>query len=251
MSGLQIPAYGGSFRPGPAGNTNRPSRHPTFPVFLRLEGRPCVVFGGGGEFVEEKVRSLLDAGAEVRLVWESTAPEPIAELLRHAAGRLVHRPRAFRRGDLDRAFVAVSERDAPRLDRIEAEATRLQIPLNVVDDTPRCSYILPSIVRRGDLAVAVSTGGKAPALAVRLRQVLERDLGPHHARFLELAGRLRDPLARQIPGFGERREVWYRLVDSDVIDLLATGDESAALLRIAEITGVVLAPDTSARKEAA
>lgn len=241
--GTRILPYGGTLRPGPA-NPATASDVPTFPVFLRLTGRPCTVFGGSGVFLEEKVRGLLDAGAEVRLI----TPEIVPELHRDAAtGRIVHVPRTYRRGDLDRVFLAVAERDAPRLERIEAEATRRQVPLNVVDDTPRCSYILPSIVRRGDLAVAVSTSGKAPALAVRLRQRLERDLGDQHARFLELAGRLREPLAASIPGFDERRELWYRLVDSDVLDLLAAGDEQAAALRIAEITGVLLDPQLDAQ----
>ncbi|MDA8020420.1 MAG: bifunctional precorrin-2 dehydrogenase/sirohydrochlorin ferrochelatase [Thermoanaerobaculia bacterium] len=211
--------------------------HPTFPVFLRLEGRPCTVFGGGGTFVEEKVRGLLDAGAVVRLV----ALELVPELRRDAAnGLFTHVRRTFRRGDLHQTFVAIAERDALHLDRIEAEAKRRQVPLNVVDDTPRCSFILASVVRRGDLAVAVSTTGRAPALAVRLRQSLERTLGPQHARFLELAEQLREPLAARIPGFEPRRDVWYRLVDSDVLDLLAAGDESAALAQIAQITGVDL-----------
>lgn len=215
--------------------TSATAPHSTYPAFLVVAGRRCAVFGGGGAFVAEKVGALLDAGARVRLV----SVELPADLERHAvAGNLNHVPRAHRRGDLERTFLAVAERDAPRLDAIEAEAQRLEVPLNVVDDTPRCSFLMPSIVRRGDLAVAISTGGKAPALAVRLRQALARELGEHHARFLELAGALRRPLAERVPDFQRRRRLWYRLVDSDVLDLLAAGDETAAAARIAEITGV-------------
>lgn len=210
------------------------ARHPTYPAFLVLAGRSCVVFGGGGTFVAEKVEGLLAAGARVRLV----APRLEPSLNGAGCGRLVHVPRRYRWGDLARTFVAVAERDAPRLDAIEAEARRREVPFNVVDDPARCSFILPSIVRRGDLAVAVSTGGRAPALAVRLRQELERRLGDHHARFLELAGELRAPLAERVPGFEERRRIWYRLVDSDVLDLLAAGDERAAAERIEHITGL-------------
>ena len=215
-------------------NAAAAAKHPTYPAFLMLAGRRCAVFGGSGVFVAEKVEGLLAAGALVRLV----APDLEPSLGRAATeGRLVHVPRSFRPGDLGRTFLAVAERDAPDLDAIEAEARRLEVPLNVVDDPRRCSFILPSIVRRGDLAVAVSTGGKAPALAVRLRQALERELGEHHARFLELAGALRAPLAERVPEFGERRRIWYRLVDSDVLDLLAAGDEESATARIAEIAG--------------
>jgi siroheme synthase-like protein len=209
--------------------------HPTYPAFLVLAGRRCAVFGGSGAFVAEKVEGLLAAGARVRLVAPVLEPSLAGAA---AEGRIVHVLRSFRPGDLERTFLAVAERDAPDLDAIEAEARRLEVPLNVVDEPRRCSFILPSIVRRGELAVAVSTGGKAPALAVRLRQALERQLGDHHARFLELAGALRSPLAERVPEFGERRRIWYRLVDSDVLDLLAAGDEAAATARIAEITGV-------------
>ena len=210
-------------------------RHPTYPAFLVVADRRCAVFGGSGAFVADKVEGLLAAGARVRLVTPDLEPG----LARAAAdGWLVHVSRTFRPGDLERTFLAVAERDAPDLDAIEAEARRLEVPLNVVDEPRRCSFILPSIVRRGDLAVAVSTGGKAPALAVRLRQALEHQLGDHHARFLELAGALRAPLAERVAEFGERRRIWYRLVDSDVLDLLAAGDETAAAARIAEITGV-------------
>ena len=207
----------------------------TYPAFLVLGGRDCAVFGGSGAFVAEKVGGLLAAGARVRLVALDLEPSLAGAV---AERRIVHLPRTYLPGDLERTFVAVAERDAPDLDGIETEARRLEVPLNVVDDPRRCSFILPSVVRRGDLAVAVSTGGKAPAFAVRLRQALERELGDHHARFLELAGALRAPLAERVPEFGERRRIWYRLVDSDVLDLLAAGDEPAAAARIAEITGV-------------
>jgi len=93
-------------------------------------------------------------------------------------------------------------------------------------------------VRRGDLAVAISTSGKAPALAVRLRQQLEQTLGDEHARFLQLVGALRKPLAARYPDFETRKALWYQLVDSDVIDLLRRGDEHSAQQRVAEITGI-------------
>ena len=118
------------------------------------------------------------------------------------------------------------------------EAQRRNVLLNTVDDPPRCGFIAPAVVRRGDLAVAISTNGKAPALAVRLRQRLEGELGEEYGRFLSLAGTVRAPLASLHPDFGERRELWYRLVDSDVLDLLRQGEEDAARARFEEILGV-------------
>ena len=129
-------------------------------------------------------------------------------------------------------------RDPEVVQRAWQEATEGNILFNSVDDPPHCNFIAPAIVRRGDLTVALSTGGKAPALAVRLREWLERELGPEHARFLELAGRLRGPLARRYPEFGERKARWYRLLDSDVLYLLRQGEEATARQRMIQIMGV-------------
>lgn len=210
-----------------------------YPVYLNLEGRRCVVVGGG-PIAEGKVRGLLDAGAQVCVVAPGLTPA-----LRGwaAAGRLTHLARAYEPGDLAGAFLAISATDDPDVNQqVWQEAAGRDLPVNVVDDPPHCSFIAPSIFRRGDLAVAVSTGGKAPALAVRLREQFERLVGDEHARFLELAGTIREPLAARFPDFEQRRVLWYQLVDSDVIDLLRRGDEAAARLRMAEIMGVVPAP---------
>lgn len=213
-----------------------PAPHPVYyPVFLDLRDRPCVVVGGDAA-ARGKVEGLLEAGARVTVI----APELEPGLAALAASEAVrHRARPYRSGDLAGAFLALSVVTEPATARrFWEEAEALGIPANVMDDVPHCSFIAPSIVRRGDLAVAISTSGRAPALAVRLRQRLERELGPEHGRFLELAGALRRPLAEACPDFGERRRLWYRLVDSDVLDLLARGEEEAALRRVEEITGV-------------
>jgi siroheme synthase-like protein len=185
-----------------------------YPVFLDLRGRACLVIGDGA-LAEEKVRGLREAGAAVRRV-ERHAP-----------------------GDLDGVCLAiVCARPAAEVAAVWAEARQRNVLVNTVDDVPHCDFIAPSILRRGDLAIAISTGGRAPALAVRLRQRLEREIGDEHARFLALAGTVRAALAARRPDFAERRELWYRLVDSDVLDLLRQGDEDAAADRFAEILGV-------------
>lgn len=100
------------------------------------------------------------------------------------------------------------------------------------------------------MAVAISTGGKAPVLAVRLRQRLERELGEEHGRFLEIAGRLRAPLARRWPDFETRRALWYQLIDSDILHLLRRGEEAKALARCEEILGVLPEESADAAAEA-
>lgn len=211
------------------------------PIVLDLEGRGCVVVGDGPVAAEKAVQ-FADAGGRVFLI----APGPTGELrpeLRElvSAGAAVHR-RRYLSGDLDGSILVFAEPGARDLERIWRDAEAAGVAMNVMDDVPHCSYIVPAMVRRGDLLVAISTSGRAPALAARLRQELERRLGPQHARFLEIARRLRGPIARAVPDFPRRRELWYRLVDSDVLDLLAAGDEGAALRRVERIMGVAPEP---------
>ena len=209
-----------------------------YPIFLNLEGRLCVVVGGG-RVAQGKVDGLLAAGARVRVVAPALAPV-IAELAR--SQRIEHLARPYQTGDLAEAMLVISATDDPAVnERVWNDAKAHNILVNVVDDTPHCNFIAPAILRQGDLAIAISTSGKAPALAVRLREQIAPLAGPEHARFLQLAGSLRERLADQTPDFVERRALWYQLVDSDVLDLLRRGDEGRARQRITEIMGV--APD--------
>ncbi len=206
-----------------------------YPVFLSLAGRPVVV-AGGGPVAERKVGGLLRCGARVRVVAADLTPE----LARQAeSGEIEHIARPYRTGDLEGAVLALAEPGDPAADAsFFAEAERRGIFANVEDDLDHCSFIAPSIVRRGDLVVAISTSGRAPALAVRLRERLERELGPEYAALLELAGRLRSPLARAVPEFEERRRRWYELVDSSVLELFREGSAAKARERAEQIMGV-------------
>jgi len=206
-----------------------------YPIYLNLENRLCVVIGGG-RVAQGKVDGLLSAGAQVRVV----APALTAALEELARGqRIEHVARAYLPGDLAEAFLVISATDDPAVNQqVWSEANCHNVLVNVVDDTPHCNFIAPAILRQGDLSIAISTSGKAPALAVRLRDQIARLIGPEHARFLALAGSLRERLAAQTPDFAERRALWYRLVDSDVVDLLRRGDEGQARRRISEIMGV-------------
>jgi siroheme synthase-like protein len=206
-----------------------------YPILLNLQGRLCVVIGGG-VIAEGKVRGLLEAEAAVLIIAPELTPDLRAWV---REGRVGHLTRVYQPGDLAGAFLAISATDDREVNaRVWEEANARNIPVNVVDDTPHCNFIAPSILRRGDLTVAISTSGKAPALAVRLRERLEHLVGDEHARFLELAGTLREPLAARFPSFEQRKALWYQLVDSDVLALLKRGDEAAARHRMTEIMGV-------------
>jgi precorrin-2 dehydrogenase/sirohydrochlorin ferrochelatase len=206
-----------------------------YPVYLNLAGRHCVVLGGCAT-AEEQVRDLLGMEAGVTVVAPEITPG-LGELAR--AGRIHLVNRCYQRGDLRTAFLVLGIGQSPMVtDSVWEETRGRNVLVNTLDDGPHCDFIAPAVVRRGDLTVAISTGDKAPALAERLRQRLESELGDEHARFLEIAGALHDPLARRWPDFETQRTLWYRLIDSDVLTLLRRGNERAALARIEEILGV-------------
>jgi len=209
-----------------------------YPAFLDLRGRRCAVIGGG-VVAEGKVKGLLEAEAEVTVI----SPQLTSTLQKLAdEGRIAHIGRQYRPGDLIGAFLAISATDDRTVnEQVWKEAIERNIVVNVVDDPPRCGFIAPAIVRRGDLIIAISTGGKAPALAARLRRQLEHAIGHEYARFVELAGSIRAPLSARCRDFEQRKTLWRELLDSDVLDLLRQGEEAGARRRIAEIMGVALA----------
>ena len=193
-----------------------------YPVFLNLRGRRAVVIGGGA-VAEQKVLGLLSAGAHVTVVSPETTPR-LAELA--AAGGIDLRRRLYRSGDLAGAWLAIAGTDDRAANaQVWAEAEREGVLLNAVDDLDHCSFIAPAIHREGAITVAVSTSGKSPALAARLRQRVARLVGPAEARLCELLGELRPELAARVPDSHERTALWYRIVDSDVIEFVRQRDD--------------------------
>src|SRR3972149_12118376 len=141
-----------------------------YPAFLNLQGRPCIVIGGGS-VAEGKVYSLLEAEALVTIISPELTPNLNTWL---DEGRLTHVKRPYQSGDLTGAVLAISAtNDRAVNEQVWREATARCVPVNVVDDPPHCTFIAPALMRRGDLTIAVSTGGKAPTLAVRVRDQIE------------------------------------------------------------------------------
>lgn len=185
----------------------------SYPVMLNLKGRR-VVFVGGGRETEIKVRALVEAGARVLLISPFEHPVSGLEWLR----------RSYVEGDLEGAWLAFAHTpDADTHRAVFAEAERRGIWCNAVDDPPHCSFTMPAVHRQGELVVSVSTGGRAPALAARLRERLAGELGTEYAAFLDLCPEVRQEVAQGYASFSERREVWYRIVDSPVLGLLREG----------------------------
>ncbi len=205
-----------------------------YPVFLDLRGRRAVVIGGGA-VAEQKVHGLVGAGAHVTVVSTDVTPALGALARRNA---IEHKRRPYRRGDLKGAWLAIAATDDRGTNgAVWAEAEQLGVPVNAVDDLEHCSFIAPAVHREGDITVAVSTAGKSPALAVRLRQRIARLVGRAEARLCELLGELRPGLAERVPDTPARTALWYRIVDSDVIDFVRRGDIEGARGRMAELVG--------------
>lgn len=205
----------------------------TYPIFLNgLGRRRCFVLGGDEE-ARRKVAGLLDCDADVTVVARSVTAG-LRTLV--DANRVRWIARDYRQGDLAGAFlVIVTGRDERRNAAACAEAGSQGALINAVDDVEHCSFIAGSLVRRGPLVVAISTGGCAPALAVRLRQRFEKMLGPEHGLFLQWMRKLRRILLKRFPDFEIRREIWYRLVDSEILELLRKGNTKQARRKLEEI----------------
>jgi siroheme synthase-like protein len=195
-----------------------------YPIFLQLQGRACVVVGGGAVALR-KVESLQDAGAKVRVI----APRLDESLQLMASEQMVEWVgRDYRKGDLDGACLVIAATD----DRLTNEAVRneaesLRIPVNVVDVPELCDFILPAVIDRGEVTIAFSTGGSSPALARRLRCMLEETIGPEYGQFARLLGELRPEVKQRISEQGRRAAFWQRLVESDIPELLRQGNMDA------------------------
>ena len=205
-----------------------------YPVFLRLAGRRCVVIGGG-TIATRKVESLLIAGACVAVISPSLTGDLAA---RAARGEIEHVARAYRPGDLAGAMLAYAATDDETVHAaVACEAEAAGVLLNVVDRPQRCTFIAPSILRRGDLTVAVSTSGGSPALARRVREDLERSLGPEYERALDVLARLRRHLQTRTMSSAERQRILTGLVGSDLLDRLRAPDADAVDRLLAEYAG--------------
>jgi precorrin-2 dehydrogenase/sirohydrochlorin ferrochelatase len=194
-----------------------------YPIFLRVAGRACLVIGGGTVAVQ-KVESLLNAGAAVTVISPELAPA-IAALA--TAQRVTHHRRCYRGGDLHGFFLAyAATSDAQVHTEIAREAEAAGVLLNVVDTPQLCTFIVPSVMQRGDLLIATSTSGTSPALARRIRRDLEHSFGPEYDLALRLLGRLREAFRQRALPAAERQRIFGTLVDSPLIDYLRSGQRA-------------------------
>jgi uroporphyrin-III C-methyltransferase/precorrin-2 dehydrogenase/sirohydrochlorin ferrochelatase len=180
-----------------------------FPIFVKLAGRRCLVVGAG-TVGQAKIQSLLDAGAQVHVV----APHGTATVTEWAqSGALSWEVREFQSSDLEATFLVIAATNSTATNAvIHQEAQQRNIMCNSVDDPENCDFYYGSVVRRGDLQIAISTAGKSPALAQRLRQDLEKRIGPEYTAWVDELGAQREKLFAQSIDPEERKRLLHELV---------------------------------------
>ena len=196
-------------------------------MMIKLGGRRCLVVGGG-DVAERKVTALLECGARVTVV----SPELNDGLQQAAQARQVGvLRRAFRPGDLDGMMLVIAATDDPQVNaQVSQEAQRHGLLVNVVDDPAACNFIVPSVVRRGDLIIAVSTSGRSPALSKKIRRMLEEQFAPEYEAFLDLVSQVRQEMAAQ--GQQAAPEAWQDSLDATLLSLIRQGKTETARKRL-------------------
>lgn len=203
-----------------------------YPIMADLSGRRCLVVGGG-RVAERKIERLLECGAEVAVVSPACTPR-IAELV--DAGRIRLQRRTFHPDDVSGVFLVFAATDDAQVNREVADAVRGAKGLvNVADAPEACSFLVPSVIRRGDLTIAISTAGGSPALARKLRQRLEATIGQEYEAFVEALRELRLQAQARIADPVARQELYRRAVDSPLFEHAAKGDRTAVAACIGEL----------------
>jgi len=200
-----------------------------YPVFLQMEDRHALVVGGGA-VASRKVETLLEYGATVHVV-----SRDLNQTLRNLMddGRIRFLGARFEEKHLEGMFLVIAATDDAALNHRISEGARSRgLLINAVDQPADCTFIVPSIVKRGDLVIAISTSGKSPAFAKRLRKALEGQYGEACGSFLELMGRVRERvLALGLPQ-KENSRIFQEIVDADLPEAISSGrwDEVETML---------------------
>jgi siroheme synthase-like protein len=186
-----------------------------FPIFVKLEGRLIVVVGGG-TIAEGKIPGVLTAGARIRLIAPSITPQ-IAAWVRF--GKIDWLPKEFEAEDLHGAFLAIAATSAPGVNEtVFRDAEARGILCNAVDDIEHCHFYYGAVVQRGDLQIAISTNGKSPALAQRLRRELETEFGPEYEVWLQWLGAAREALRANDPSSETTKKLLHELASRPMFE---------------------------------
>ena len=191
-----------------------------YPVHLDIQNRNCLVVGGGSVGTR-KVKTLLDCGARVTVISLGVSQQ-LRELA--ASGDIILAERSYQSEDLNAVFLVIGATDDEKLNQqISSDADRLNTLCNIADRPEVCNFILPSIVHRDDLVITISTSGKSPALAKKLRQTLENQFGEEYGTLLQLMGAIRKKLLQQAHEPEVHKPLFEQLINSDLIVMIQAG----------------------------
>jgi precorrin-2 dehydrogenase/sirohydrochlorin ferrochelatase len=209
----------------------------TYPIFTVIKDKPCLVVGGGA-VGERKVQDLMAAEARVTVVSRTLTPALAALADR---GEIRYLPEDFTEAQVEGMALVMAATDDPEVNaRVSAAAQTRAIWVNVADAPEYCTFIVPAQVRRGDLTLAISTGGASPALARRLREELQQYFGPEYGPYLDLLKRVRTRLLTERRAHPDNADLFHRLVQSPLREAVARGDRTRVVRLLHEILGSVL-----------
>jgi precorrin-2 dehydrogenase/sirohydrochlorin ferrochelatase len=192
-----------------------------YPVNLDVRHRPCLVVGGG-RVGTRKVKTLLECGARVTVISPRVTSELETLARQH---RIEWLARKYRRSDLDRAFLVIGATDDSDLNcEIHRDAEAARRLCNIADSPELCNFIVPAVIRRGDLMIAVSTAGKSPAFAKHLRRRLERQFGPEYSLFLDLMGAVRKQLLANGHDPESHKRLFEQLIEEGLLETIRSRD---------------------------
>jgi siroheme synthase-like protein len=213
-------------------------RYPYYPIYLDIEDRSVVIIGGGN-VCARKAETMMKYGARVTVV----SPEFTDEIEQWAReGCLALKRKTYDESDLDGANIVIASTDVQSVnEQIAADCRARRIPVNVVDVTPLCEFIVPAIIESGSIQIAVSTGGKSPAVARTLKEDLQRSIGPEYAEANDVLGTLRDGAKRVLPTDVDRKRFFDGIIAGGILSMLREGKRREAyetIARACEAAGV-------------
>ncbi len=215
-------------------------RFPYYPIYLDIEDRPVLIIGGG-EVCARKAETMLKYGGRVTIV----SPAFTGEIERWAAdGKVTLRRKLYEESDLDGAAIVIASTDDPCVNaRVARDCRRRKLPVNVVDVTHLCEFIVPAIIESGSIQIAISTGGKSPALARTLKEDLKRAIGDEYSEVNDVLGTLRAGAKKTLATDVDRKRFFDGILAAGILEMLRSGRRVEAyetIARACEAAGVPL-----------
>ncbi len=208
-----------------------------YPLFLDVTNKRCLVVGGG-DVAERKVQRLLECGAHVVVIGRTMTPA--LEVMKKA-GVVDQIHDDYDEMYIHDAFLIIGATDQDEINAsISEDAKKAGVMVNIVDDPVKCDFILPSLFQRGDLTFAISTGGKSPALAKKIREELEGIYGPEYRMLVNLLGVLREKIKRKGKSSDENKCLFESLVNSDILEHIRNKDVDRVRKAVFDITGEIV-----------